>query len=116
DGTCRLYDLIRAPEHTLLLLPGDADSAAAAEALALARAARAAYHPHLRAFVVTRGEVAGRDAPGGLLQDLSGALHARLGADRPSLFMVRPDGHLGLRAAPPSLEAIQGYLARILVT
>ena len=68
----------------------------------------------LRAFVVTRGEV-GQDAPGELLRDPSGALHARLGADRPSLFLVRPDGHLGLRATPPSLAAVQGYLARILV-
>jgi hypothetical protein len=115
NGPCRLYDLIRAPDHILLVLLGDAESAATAEALALARAALAAYHPHLRAFVVTRSEVAGQDTPSELLRDPSGALHARLGADRPSLFLVRPDGHLGLRAAPPSLEAVRGYLVRILV-
>jgi hypothetical protein len=39
-----------------------------------------------------------------LLRDPAGALHERLGADRPCLCLIRPDGHLGLRAAPPSLE------------
>jgi hypothetical protein len=38
-----------------------------------------------------------------LLRDPAGALH-ELGADRPCLCLIRPDGHLGLRAAPPSLE------------
>ena len=40
------------------------------------------------------------DASDELLCDPTGALHERLGAERPCLCLVRPDGHLGLRAEP----------------
>jgi hypothetical protein len=59
----------------------------------------------------------GRDqAPDELLCDPGGALHGRLGAERPSLCLVRPDGHLGLRAEPPSLAALEAHLGRILLS
>ena len=39
-------------------------------------------------------------------------LHARVA--RPSLCLVRPDGDLGCRAAPPSAEALRAHRRRIL--
>ena len=51
--------------------------------------------------------------PDELLCDPTGALHERLGADRPCLCLVRPDGHLGLRAEPPAPEALHAHLGRI---
>jgi hypothetical protein len=65
--------------------------------------------------VVTRSQVSNAGAPPELLRDPTGALHDRLGAKRPSLCLVRPDGHLGLRAEPPSLDVLEAHLRRILL-
>jgi hypothetical protein len=103
----RLHEILGTPACTLLLLLGEADRAALPEGLALASAAAERYRPHLRAYVVTRNTL---DGPDDLLCDPTGSLHARLGVDRPCLCLIRPDGHLGLCAEPPSLEALQTHL------
>jgi threonine dehydrogenase-like Zn-dependent dehydrogenase len=110
------FRLIAAPGHTMLLLLGAAkEDGAVDEALALASAAARLYRPHLQAYVVARDAVTAEDSSDMLLRDPAGARHERLGADRPCLCLTRPDGHLGLRAAPSSLEALQHHLARILI-
>ena len=114
DRALRLHELIATPGHTLLLMLGDAQPEEVDAALALAQAATERYRPHVRAWVVTLNAVAGEEASGALLRDPTRALHERLGADRARLCLVRPDGHLGLRAAPPSLAALQTHLRRIL--
>jgi hypothetical protein len=114
--TLCLHELIAAPGHTMLLLLGVAkEGGAVDEALALASAAARLYRPHVQAYVVARDAVTAEDSSDMLLRDPAGALHERLGADRPCLCLTRLDGHLGLRAAPPSLEALQHHLARILI-
>jgi hypothetical protein len=67
---------------------------------------------HVQAYVVTRN-ARSEDAPDELLRDPTGALHKRLGAERPSLCLVRPDGHLGLRAEPPALAPLKAHLGCI---
>jgi hypothetical protein len=67
-------------------------------------------------YVVTRNALNHEDLPDELLCDPTGALHERLGAEQPCLCLVRPDGHLGLRAEPPSLSALQAHLQRILLS
>jgi hypothetical protein len=109
-----LHELIGVPGQTLLLMLGNADQAAVDDGLALARAATQHHRPHVQAYVVTRHALSrGDDAPE-LLCDPTGALHARLGAAQPCLCLVRPDGHLGFRCEPPSLDSLQAHLARIL--
>jgi 2-polyprenyl-6-methoxyphenol hydroxylase-like FAD-dependent oxidoreductase len=115
DRTLRLHELITAPGHTLLLLLGEPTCTALDHGFGLASAAVRRYGAHLRAYLVTRAVVTAEDPSGMLLCDPAGALHARLGADRPCLCLVRPDGYLGLRAEPPSLEALQRHLQRILI-
>ncbi|MEM7224942.1 MAG: FAD-dependent monooxygenase [Pseudomonadota bacterium] len=112
NGTFRLHELIAGTEQCLLVLLGDADHAAVELALELARAAVQSAGRHLKAYVVTRNEAGASSA---ILRDPSGTVHERLGADKPSLCVVRPDGHLGFRAAPPSLDALQAHLSRILL-
>jgi FAD binding domain len=112
--TCCLHELIAVPGHILLLLLGDADPAGVGDGLALARAAAQQYRPHMQAYVVTRHALSRDDTARELLCDPTGALHARLGAAQPCLCLVRPDGHLGFRCEPPSLEALQAHLRRIL--
>jgi NADPH-dependent dioxygenase len=112
--TCCLHELIGVPGHTLLLMLGEADSGAVEEGLALASAAAERYRPHVQAYVVVRNARSGEDVPAELLCDPVGALHERLGAERPCLCLVRPDGHLGFRGEPPSLESLEAHLRRIL--
>jgi hypothetical protein len=68
----------------------------------------------VQAWVVTRNALPGHGDVDELLHDQTGALHERFGADRAGLCLVRPDGHLGLRAEPPSLDALRAHLAGIL--
>ena len=116
-GAVRLHELLAHTGHTLLLLAGDADAAAAGTWLEMARSATRRHGPHVKAYVVARNAVTqGLDADD-LLVDLTGAAHVKLGDnERPCLCLVRPDGHLGLRCAPPSLLTVETYLARIFLS
>jgi FAD binding domain len=113
QGACCLHELIAVPGHSLFVMLGKADPTALDEGLALASAATRQYRPYLQAYIVTLNAPTGEDAASALLRDPTGALHRRLGADRPSLYLVRPDGHLGFCNEPPSLEALQAHLGRI---
>ncbi len=95
---------------------GEADRGAVNDGLALVRAVTERYRPHVQAYVVTRNAGTGEDVPDELFRDPTGALQKRLGAERPGLCLVRPDGHLGFRGEPPSLEALQAHLRRILLS
>jgi len=108
-----LHELIRVPGHTLLLLLGETHPAAVDQGLALTGEAARRYRPHLQAYVVTRERRTGDVVPDGVLQDPTGALHRRLGANGPCLCLIRPDGHLGLRAEPPALDVLETHLRRI---
>jgi hypothetical protein len=72
NRACCLHELIGAPAHTLLLMLGEADSAAVGQGLALARAAAKSYRPYVQAYVVTGNALTGEDAPDELLCDPTG--------------------------------------------
>ena len=112
-GATRLHELIAHTGHTMLLTIGEGDRAKSDELLKMARQVTAPLGSDVKAFVVTRNAAAGESAAD-LLIDTSGAAHARLGgAESPSLCVIRPDGHLGLRLTPPALPAVKGYFSRI---
>jgi hypothetical protein len=111
--TFRLHELVGAPGHTLFLMLGEAGPAAVEGGLALARAAAERYRPHLQAYVVSGNPPTGDHDPEELLCDPTGALHERLAAEPPCLCLVRPDGHLGFRASPPSFDSLQAHLRHV---
>ena len=39
----------------------------------------------------------------------------RYGADRTSLYLIRPDGYVGFRCQPASAEALDAYLAEVVL-
>ena len=47
------------------------------------------------------------------LLDPDGRTHRRYGATAEALYLVRPDGHVGLRAQPASEEVLLRYLGRV---
>jgi hypothetical protein len=114
NRSCCLHELIGVPGHSLLLMLGEADRAAIEGGVAMASAAAQRYRPHVQAYVAARTALSDADLSNELLRDPTGALHERLGADQPCLCLVRPDGHLGFRSEPPSLEALDSHLGRIL--
>ena len=106
----QLRELIAHTGHTLLVLTGQGESVWIDEARNGARHIAERFRPHVKAFVIAREGAAAPDT----LIDPSGQAHARLaGGDEPCVCLVRPDGHLGLRAAPPELAAVERYLERI---
>jgi 2-polyprenyl-6-methoxyphenol hydroxylase-like FAD-dependent oxidoreductase len=115
NGGTRLHQLIAVPEHTLLFLLGDSAPAETGEALALLDAVAARHPGCLRGYAVTQTLSVSDEGTDRLLWDQSGKLHERLGAQGPMLCLIRPDGHLGFRCAPPSLATLTGYLKRLFV-
>jgi hypothetical protein len=99
--------------HTVLATAGEGDSAKSDEVVNMARHVANRFGPHVKAFVVTRNANASGSHVD-LLIDATGTAHSRLGGEEPSLCVVRPDGHLGLRLTPPTLPAVEAYFARIL--
>ena len=114
EGAVQLHTLLAHTAHTAFLQIGDADRFRTEEHLKTARHIADRFGPHVKAFVVARNAIGGEPAAD-LLVDATGAAHTRLGAGSgPSLCLVRPDGHLGLRSAAPALPTVEAYFARIL--
>jgi hypothetical protein len=53
-----------------------------------------------------------QDAAPGALHDGDGQALARLGVNDTAHYLIRPDGHIGYRAAGTDLTGLQHYLAR----
>jgi 2-polyprenyl-6-methoxyphenol hydroxylase-like FAD-dependent oxidoreductase len=109
-GVERLHEVLRGPQHTLLLFTGlKPEAKARGELVALARRLEEAYGPLLRARVV----VAGEGTPGPfVLADGEGALHRRFGAGAECFYLVRPDGYVGHRERPIEPKRLEAELAR----
>jgi 2-polyprenyl-6-methoxyphenol hydroxylase-like FAD-dependent oxidoreductase len=110
---CSLYDLIAGTDSTVFILLGVQPSADVVDAVPGLRAAIRDCHGNLNIHIAVRGEVEPSVLAGEVLLDLEGRLHERLGAERPRLCLIRPDGHLGLSCAPPSAEVLRTHLARM---
>jgi 2-polyprenyl-6-methoxyphenol hydroxylase-like FAD-dependent oxidoreductase len=111
----RLFDAFRGPQSTLLLFDGEARTVDGYTALAgIADGVERLFGPDVRPWVVVWGrqlptELAGRR----VLLDPDGETHRRYGATAEALYLVRPDGHVGLRAQPASEEVLVRYLERV---
>jgi 2-polyprenyl-6-methoxyphenol hydroxylase-like FAD-dependent oxidoreductase len=112
DGTTgRLFDVMRrATWHTLLIFEGEDPSEDDARCLSeLAEYAEQRYPQLVRAFVVSESGGSGLNR----ITDEEGLLHHRYHADRPSAFLIRPDGYVAFRSRPPTDNAIAQYLDRL---
>lgn len=108
------HKLIDYDRHTMVLLLGEADEHAADRSLDTANQIAARHAARLRFHAVAGNGAAPRHNGIEMVDDKTGAIHRRLGAGKgPCLCIVRPDGHLALRASPPSAEAVEAYFTRI---
>ncbi|PYC71601.1 hypothetical protein C7C45_11265 [Micromonospora arborensis] len=108
NGYETLRHLLRGPGHRLLLFGGQQQPAALAEAADRARAVLGSLG---RVFTVVRKPML--DVPAGVFVDQHGDVHRRYGADRPAMFLIRPDGYLGLRADAHDVTPLREYLDRL---
>lgn len=105
----RLYDLLRERGHVLLLFDtGGPDGAADFDALV--RTARACTGERIEVCAVL---APGTPADGTTLPvhlDTAGEFARRYGVERPTAFVVRPDGYLGARLCPPDPQRLAAHL------
>ncbi|WP_329376274.1 FAD-dependent monooxygenase [Streptomyces sp. NBC_01351] len=110
----RLYDLLRDRDHVLLLYadgrgpgpdPGE-----------LARAAREATGGRMETLVLLAADApSATPSTDGLpvYRDTATQFARRYEAQGPTAFVIRPDGYLGARLAPPTVRALRTHLADV---
>jgi 2-polyprenyl-6-methoxyphenol hydroxylase-like FAD-dependent oxidoreductase len=104
DGvrTLRLYDLLADPRHTALwLTAGDRLPGALAADLATRFAEALAVH------------IVHPAAAAGAFTDPDAGLQRVLGARAATLYVVRPDGYVGLVVSPPDADVVAAYFTRL---
>jgi hypothetical protein len=67
--------------------------------------------PHIVVKSTQHAEPLGRDTS--ILIDQGGEIHRTYGALKPSMFLIRPDGYIGMRSDAPKDTALAKYLNRI---
>jgi 2-polyprenyl-6-methoxyphenol hydroxylase-like FAD-dependent oxidoreductase len=113
----RLYDLIRHPRHTVVLLQGERTPSPPADDVAeLARALDARFGHEVRPLAVrARDDWSLRDVAAPLVHDNKGAMHRAYDADQPSVYLIRPDGYLAFRADWADRHDLLDFLGTYLI-
>jgi hypothetical protein len=113
-----LFELMRGPQHTLLLFPGEHNEKNSwHRALELSQSLRAGWNEIIKAwFVAPEIHHVPPELRSGsqVLLDPERALHNRYGADIECLYLIRPDGYVGYRAEPATVSAFNEYLSSVL--
>jgi 2-polyprenyl-6-methoxyphenol hydroxylase-like FAD-dependent oxidoreductase len=108
----RLFELLRGPEHVLLVWVSDAEAALAAAALA--RSLRRHVGRHVRSYgIVAPGVEVAEVAGLPLFHDADHAFERAYGACGQAAWLVRPDGHVGYRTGRLQEDRLIAYLDRI---
>lgn len=117
DGTpTRLFELLRAPTHTLLLFTGtQSDSVSQQHLVALAESIARTHGNLITSYLVAaEGSALASPAPGTtLLLDPTRALHHAYAAHSECLYLIRPDGYIGFRSFPADEASLRAYLKDI---
>jgi hypothetical protein len=110
EGVERLHEVLRGPQHTLLLFTGLVfEAPRRGELVALASRLEELYGPWLKVCVVVAGEGTPTSQ---VLADEDGSVHRRFGAGAECFYLVRPDGYVGHRERPIDTKRLDAELAR----
>jgi 2-polyprenyl-6-methoxyphenol hydroxylase-like FAD-dependent oxidoreductase len=110
-----IHDLLRGTGHTLLFYVGKEAGPRHYEALAsLADGLRARHGDAISIYAIVAPEARAVDHERfPLLVDTESAFRATYATSGPCLYLVRPDGYIGYRAAPGDPQGLQRHLSRI---
>jgi 2-polyprenyl-6-methoxyphenol hydroxylase-like FAD-dependent oxidoreductase len=113
----RLYELIRHSGHTVVLLQGErTPSPTAGEVADLARALDARFGDEVRPLAVRmRDDWRPGDVAAPLVHDDNGEMHRAYDAERPSVYLIRPDGYLAFRADWTDRHVLLKFLETYLI-
>jgi 3-(3-hydroxy-phenyl)propionate hydroxylase len=100
----RLFDAFRDPRHCLVVFSGDASEATVKECTARVRESFSALVGVLR--------IGTADQDGADMIDIDATAHARYGAHRGAVYLVRPDGYVGFRGSLHDGDALLADLQR----
>lgn len=107
----RITDLLRGPQHTLLLF-GSRSTALIERFTQLSAEVSARYGALVRPVLI---RLPGAQPALGEV-DERGTVHERYGADPGAIYLIRPDGYIGFRGAETDTEPVRAALrARFLV-
>lgn len=117
DGIRRLFDVLNNAQHTLLCFESS-DSEGSEAMLEFAKIRDLTRRGCCR-FIKIYRVTPQRDTvePSGeisVLIDSQDYLHAKFHADRPCLYLIRPDGYVGYRSRPPVASKFRDYLQTVL--
>jgi 2-polyprenyl-6-methoxyphenol hydroxylase-like FAD-dependent oxidoreductase len=117
NSPATLFELMRGPRHTLLLIPGAWHQAHSWHRLIdLAQSMEARAGDLINTFFVA---IEAADVPsdprleGRVILDPKRSLHYRYGGESECLYLIRPDGYVGYRSEPATASALHDYLGRI---
>jgi 2-polyprenyl-6-methoxyphenol hydroxylase-like FAD-dependent oxidoreductase len=108
----RLHDLLGDDRHVVLVLSGRRDEASVPPAVAALGRRDDLFAVHHVVAGVAPPSPATVGQTGRRLADPALRVHGRLGAAQDTLFVIRPDGHVGYRAALADADPGE-YLARV---
>ncbi|HJT94589.1 MAG TPA: FAD-dependent monooxygenase [Mycobacterium sp.] len=113
SGPLRLFSLLGAREHTVLLYAGDRTGPADVEIFEKAAdAAVTAAHGHLDVYVIAAPGADVADTVLPLVRDSDGEFARAYDVAESSVYVVRPDGYVGFAAAGVDANALVTHLQR----
>jgi 2-polyprenyl-6-methoxyphenol hydroxylase-like FAD-dependent oxidoreductase len=112
-----LHDLLRGTGHTLLVYPGQEAGPRQYEGFAsLADGIRSDYGDAIALYAIVSPEARVVDHERfPLLVDAESTFRTAYGPSGACLYLIRPDGYIGYRAAPPDAQRLNRHLSRIFV-
>ncbi|GCE29066.1 hypothetical protein KDA_45500 [Dictyobacter alpinus] len=123
DSTRRLYDLTRGVQHSALLFVGiDAHEQDQQQAAHLLEQLVQRHDQWLQPYLFVTNEqvqtqlrkLVSETYQDAIVLDQYGILHRRFGAEHPTLYIIRPDGYIGYRNQPASIEQLEHYANAVL--
>ncbi len=113
-----VFQMIRSPAHTLLLVSDTTNPLATLKGLAeIGRLVEREYADLIKVVLIISGQVKPHQLVWNrtLLYDPDLSFHHRYGAESECLYLIRPDGYVGFRSQPPEFSTLQAYLRQIFV-
>ncbi len=121
NDSLSLYELLKGPQHTLLLFAYQSTQQQVQQLMAIGDWAKQYYPGLMQAFLILTDahqitpESLNEAWQSNVLIDANAQCHARYGAKAASIYLIRPDKHIGYRGQVIDRDNVEGYLQKVLV-